>query len=102
MQFAVLTLLRRAHILMIVHKVNNFFSQKQGFCRAISLYFVSAAEIDCGDVLEDKDIKGLYPPPCSLVGLRGGALFIRVLLIVYLPLSFHPRMIRTDEEKLSL
>ena len=38
----------------------------------------------------------------QLVWLRGGALFIRVLLIVYLPLSFHPRMIRTDEEKLSL
>ena len=27
----------------------------------MSTYFVSSAEIDCGDVLEDKDIKGLYP-----------------------------------------
>lgn len=73
MQFAVLTLLRRAPILIIVHKVNKFSSQKQDFCRAMSLYFVSAAEIDCGDVLEDKDIKGLYPL-CAARELRGGEL----------------------------
>ena len=44
----------------------------------MSLYFVSAAEIDCGDVLEDKDIKGLYPLRAARE-LRGGDL-IGILL----------------------
>ena len=39
----------------------------------MSLYFVSAAEIDCSEELENKDIKIINSPPCSLVGLRGGA-----------------------------
>ena len=73
MQFAVLTLLRRAPILIIVHKVNKFSSQKQGSDRTMSSTLFLTAGIDCGETLEDKDIKGLYPLRAAC-GLRGGEL----------------------------